>query len=390
MRRSDGTARRWAVVAAVVAVLVAIPVVSSGWPAADQPDRSAEQLRAAALASVDLPFSGTARSVGTLALPAADELDAAGAQADSATVADLLSSATTLRVWWRATDDHRVDVLTATGETDTYRDAGGQWVWEYEDNRATRTETPGSATGPGSGLQLPGAPDLLPATLGRRLLSETEPAELSRIGAERIAGRTALGVRITPGGAAGEVGSVDRVDVWVDADTGLPLAVQVLGRGSDLPAMDTRLLTVDLTAPAADVTTFQPPANARIRTGGVSEVLAEASRRLPLTDLPDTLAGLPRRDDPGTPDTVALYGRGVTVLAVIPLPGGLARDLSRAADLDPTTIRDDLGIRLASGPLGFLLTSTTGGGGSYLVTGTVTVDGLARAAADLPGLRAAS
>ena len=386
MRRTDGTARRWAVVAAVVAVLVSIPLVSSVWPAADQPDRSAAQLRDAALASADLPFSGTAQSVGTLALPAADELDAASAQADSATVADLLSSRTTMRVWWRAADAHRVDVVTTTGETDTYTDAGGQWVWEYEDNRATRTDTPSGD----AGLALPGATDLLPATLGRRLLSEAEPAELSRIGADRIAGRTALGVRVTPGGAAGDVSSVDRVDVWVDAETGLPLAVQVVGRDTELPAIDTRLLSVDLAAPAADVTTFTAPTNARTRTGGVSEVLAEAARRLPLRDLPDTLAGLPRRDDAGAPDTVALYGRGVTVLAVIPLPGGLARDLSRAADLDPTTIRDDLGIRLASGPLGFLLTSASGGGGSYLLTGTVTLDGLAAAAGELPGLRGAA
>lgn len=386
MRRTDGTARRWTVVAAIVAVLVAIPVVSSVWPAADEPDRTAGQLREAALASADLPFSGTAQSVGTLALPAADELDVASAQADSATVADLLSSRTTMRVWWGAADQTRVDVVTTTGETDTYTDAGGQWVWEYEDNRATRTDTPSGETG----LALPGATDLLPATLGRRLLSEADPTELSRIGADRIAGRTALGVRVVPGGATGAVSSIDRVDVWVDADTGLPLAVQVIGRGSDLPAVDTRMLALDLATPAAEVTTFRPPATARVRTGGTSEVLAEAARRLPLTDLPDTLAGLPRRDDGGTPDTVALYGRGMTVLAVVPLPGGLSRDLSRAADLDPTTIRDDLGVRLASGPLGFLLTSDVRGRGSYLVIGTVTVDGLAVAAGELPGLRAAS
>ncbi|TKV56450.1 transcriptional regulator [Nakamurella flava] len=367
--------------AAVLAVLVAIPVVSGVWPATDQADRSAAQLREAALASVDVPFSGAAESVGTLALPAADELDAATAQADSATVADLLSSRTTMRVWWRSGDEHRVDVLTSTGETDTYTDAAGRWVWEYEDNRATRTDSGGS------GLDIPTAPDLLPGTLGRRLLSEADPSELSRTGAARIAGRTGLGISITP---AAEVSSVARVDVWVDADTGLPLGVQVVGRDTDLPALDTRLTAVDLAVPTTDITTFRPPATARVRTGGTSEVLSEAARRLPLIDLPDTLAGLPRRADADTPDTVALYGRGVTALAVVPLPGGLARDLSRAADLDPTTIRDDLGVRLATGPLGYLLTSDVRGRGSYLVTGTVTVDGLAVAAGELPGLRAAS
>ena len=88
--------------------------------------------------------------------------------------------------------------------------------------RATATR---SAPSP---LDLPAPPDLLPSALGRRLLSEATDDELSRIGARRVAGRDALGLRLTP---ADDASSVSRVDVWVDGDSGLPLQVEVFGEG---------------------------------------------------------------------------------------------------------------------------------------------------------------
>ncbi len=78
---------------------------------------------------------------------------------------------------------------------------------------------PGSTSAPSS----PGASrrrsrcplpaDLLPPSLGRRLLSEATDDELTRIGARRVGGRDALGLRLVPAEAASSVG---RVDVWVE------------------------------------------------------------------------------------------------------------------------------------------------------------------------------
>ena len=265
-------------------------------------------------------------------------------------------------------------MITAGGETDVYRDANGTWTWEFEPNRATRADA-----GP---LALPSAPDLLPSTLARRLLSEADPVELSRIGAERLAGRDALGIRVVPADAAS---SIDRVDVWVDAATGLPLGVQLFAKGTDQAALDTRYLDVELETPSASVTTFAPPDGATVRRGDTLRVLRNAAQDLSPVALPDTLAGLPRRALEGAPPTVGLYGRGVTLLAVVPVPGRLGRDLDRAAEQNPGAVRDEIGTRFTAGPLAILLVGGQGRA-AYVLTGTVTTEALAQAAGELPEL----
>ena len=145
-----------------------------------------------------------------------------------------------MRVWWRGPADNRVDVVTPAGETGTHRGPGATWTWEYETATATR-----AAANP---LDLPAPPDLLPSSLGRRLLSEAADDELSRIGARRVAGRDALGLRLVPAAAAS---SVRRVDVWVDTATGLPLQVELVEKGRGRPALDTRFLDLDLAVPSA-------------------------------------------------------------------------------------------------------------------------------------------
>ncbi len=353
---------RWGAVAAATAALVSLPFAVAAWPVSDQ-DRSAAELRNAAVNSADLSFSGYAESAGGLELPVTDQLSS---------VADLFSDRTRMRVWWRGPTDNRVDVVTVGGETDVHTDTTGSWQWSYEDNRAVRAVP--------SPLALPVAPDLLPPTLARRVLSEADPGELSRIGGQRIAGRNALGLRVTPAAAAASVASVD---IWIDASSGLPLQVQLVGKGADRPALDTRFLDVDLSAPSAADAAFVPPRTARVRQGDASDVLGNAGRQLPTIELPATLAGLPRRSVDGAPEALGLYGRGVTLLAVVPLSGRIAGDLRRAAEANPTTVRDDLGSRLTAGPLS-LLVPASAGRTSYLLVGTVTVEALAQAAAELP------
>jgi hypothetical protein len=229
---------------------------------------------------------------------------------------------------------------------------------------------------------LPGPPDLLPNTLGRRLLTETTDEELSRIGARRIAGRTALGLRVTP---AEESGSVARVDIWADADTGLPLQVQVIGKDGGTPAVDTRFLDLAVTTPSPDVVAFRPPVGARIQQAKEADIVREAADRLRPAALPDTLAGLPRRDDDGVPAGIGLYGRGVTFLAVAPLPRRLARAIVNTMAASPDAVDDAAGLRIAAGPVGLMVVRQPGSG-PYLLTGTVTLDALAVAAGELPDL----
>jgi hypothetical protein len=366
-RERYGAGRRWSLVVALVAVLAALPALIGALPASDS-RVSAAELRAAVLGSADVPFSGYAESAGGLALPVTDQLTS---------LADLFSARTTMRVWWRSAANSRVDVVTATGETDVHRDSEGSWTWEYESNRVTRTDA--------AALALPAPPDLLPPTLGRRLLSEATDQELSRIDPIRIAGRDALGLRLVPADAAS---SVARVDLWADRATGLPLKIRVFAKGASAPALDTRFLDLDLTTPAPSVTAFSPPPGATFVRDPQNEVLDEAGRRLRPVALPDTLSGLSRRSLQGAPQAIGLYGRGVTLLAVVPVPPRLAGSLRQAAAASPTAVDDELGVRLAAGPVSIMVVGSPGGS-AYVLTGTVTLDALATAARALPDLRRA-
>src|SRR4051812_24094892 len=227
-----GAALRWSALAVLVAGLLALPAVIGALPASDAGVFAAD-LRAAVLAADDVGFSGYAESAGGLSLPVTDQLPE---------LADLFSDRTQMRVWWHDPTDSRVDVVSAAGESGYHREPTGLWTWEYES--ATATRAVGTAAQP---FALPGPPDLLPNALGRRLVSEATDEELSRIGAKRVAGRSALGLRVTP---ADEASSVHRADIWVDSDSGLPLQVQVVGDGGGTPAVDTRFLDVELTTPA--------------------------------------------------------------------------------------------------------------------------------------------
>jgi outer membrane lipoprotein-sorting protein len=362
-----GAARRWTLVVVLVAVLAALPSVIGALPASDAAV-SAADLRAAVLASDTVGFSGYAESAGGLDLPVTDELTS---------VADLFSDRTTMRVWWRGPADNRVDVVSPGGETGTHRDATGSWTWEYERATATRgLPTP---------LALPEPPDMLPTALGVRLLSEATDEEVSRSGARRIAGRDALGLRLTPAESAS---SVRRVELWVDGDTGLPLQVQLFGEDAGRPALDTRFLDLDLAVPAAETTAFEPPPGAHVRVAEQTDVVLEAGRRIRPVPLPDELAGLPRRQLDGVPPGIGLYGRGVTLLAVAPLPGRLAGGLRRALTQSPDAVIDGSTVRVAVGPVALMLVNS-GDRGPYVLTGTVTADALAEAAGQLPELGAA-
>lgn len=348
----------------LVAVLASLPALIGALPVSDAAV-TAGALRTRTLASETVAFSGYAESAGGLSLPVTEQLTS---------VADLFSDRTTMRVWWRGPTDNRVDVVTPTGETGTHTGTNGSWSWSYEAATATRTEaTP---------LALPGPPDLLPTALGRRLLSEASPGELGRIGARRVAGRDALGLRISPSQAAA---SVRQVDVWVDRATGLPLQVQVFGGTGNGTALDTRFLDLDVRRPAAATTAFVPPPGAAVRVGQEAEIVLEAGRRLQPVPLPDTLAGLPRRRMDGVPSAIGLYGRGITLLTVAPLPDHLADGLYDTLVQSPDAVVDSRGVRVAAGPVGLMLVRESGSG-PYVLTGSVTPGALAAAAARLPGL----
>ena len=157
----------------------------------------------------------------------------------------------------------------------------------------------------------------------------------------------------------------------------------MFGRSADRTALDTRFLDLDLTRPDAATTAFVPPYGATVREGRESEVLLEAGQRVETLPLPAILAGLPRRRLAGVPEGIGLYGRGVTLLAVAPVPERLADGLRNALVQSPAALVDASGVRVAAGPVGLMIVSSQRSG-PYVLTGTVTTGALKAAANQLP------
>lgn len=358
--------RRWALVAVATAALVGVPTVVLHSPAADSPVSAADLLDRVT-GSAGVGWSGYSESVGTLALPQTDRLSQ---------LADLLGSRTRVRAWYASPTAYRVDTQLVAGEDDLIVDADGAWRWSYEQDLATRTAT--------GGARLPEAVDLTPPELGRRLLSEADASEVVRLPARTVAGVDAPGLRVVPSDPRSTVSSVD---VWADTATGVPLAVQVNGVGSDRPVVDTAFLDVDLTPPPPERVQFTPPPSARVELQN-SDALDQLAARVGGRGAPDTLVGLPVRRDLLGATSVGVYGRGVTAVVALPLPravfGGLRTQLITA----PGAETSGESVALSVGPFGIVLVSPADRRPAYLVTGTLTLDTLRQAGAELAAGRA--
>ena len=344
MARRYGAGRRWAAVGALVVALLALPPLIRLLPASDA-DVSAAELRGRALATEALGFSGYAVSAGGWRCRS---------PTSSARSPTCSATARTCGSGGAGRPTTGVDVVTAAGETGTHRgprrhlDLGVRDGDRHPQRRRTRST-------------LPAPPDVLPSSLGRRLLSEAADDELARIGARRVAGRDALGLRLTPA-ARGRLGAprrrLDRC-----ATAGCRCRCRCSRRAPRRTALDTRFLDLDLAVPRRERHRLHAASRApssgrgarprwcsrpgrRIRAGPAAR---RAGRAAP-----------PRLD--GVPPGIGLYGSGVTLLAVAPVPRRLARALHNALSASPDAVVDDLGTRVAAGPLGADARRTAGAG----------------------------
>jgi hypothetical protein len=187
----------------------------------------------------------------------------------------------------------------------------------------------------------------------------------SALPARRVAGRSTAGVRLVPRDP--ERTTVRSVDLWAEPSTGLPLRVEVRAAGASRPALTSVLLDLDLSRPPVGLTDFPRPATASITVGDAPDIAALADRFAPY-ELPDALAGLPRRDRSvlSTGGGVGTYGDGFTALAVVPLPDGLGRELVRRIEPDGDGRTARVATPLVNGQVG-----VSDDDRAYLLVGTV-------------------
>ena len=352
---------RWLVVLASAALLVGLPVAVAHRPGGGPPTRPTAALLAKVQASASVGWSGRAESQGSLQVPSSDSF---------ATLGQLLGEHVELRAWWRGEQTWRVDRIRSTGETDTFRDGGGQVRWIFESERATFS--------PVSTIRLPDAVDVLPPTLGRDLFQGARVEELSAMAGRRVAGVDAIGLRLRPADAAT---TVDHVDLWADPGTGLPLRVDLYGKGAALPVLTTTFTDLTLGEPDPAAVRFTAPAGVSLSYEESTDVAAEANALFDVS-LPSVVAGLEVRDGQ-PPKAVGVYGRGPTTMIVFPLRGTVARPLRDQLTRNGAASRSAAGTLAPVGPINVLLTQFPGRGGGFLLAGTVTPEVLSAAAAQL-------
>jgi hypothetical protein len=304
--------QRWAAVVSGLAVLVAVPSIIAARPVHDN-GTSARTLLNQVRASTGTGYSGLVETHGSLFLPNIP---------NTGGLAGLLSATTRLRAWWSNAEHFRVDQIAADGEHDTAVDGPLTQLWDSTRNRLIRS------TGT-TELRTPRASDLLPPALAERLAPRNLKAVATRTPAVRIAGRAALGLRLTP---TDSDTTVRYVDIDVDTATGLPLRVAVVPRGSTKPAISSDFLELKVAPPAWHDVRFVAPPGALINLEQAPDFVADAERFAPFA-LPDTLAGLQRSQRVGSllqNSGAATYGEGYTLLALVPIPPNTADQVFKA------------------------------------------------------------
>jgi hypothetical protein len=302
---------RWLAVAAGAAILASLPGLIAAWPV-NTPATPIEQLYARMAASASTPYQGFALSTGTAGLPSLPQL--AGA-------IGLLNGETQLRVWYASPGRWRVDQIGVGTETDLYQEPTDQAIWDFGTNQLTTIigDQP---------VRLPRGADLVPADLGRRVISivGSHPTGVSALPARRVAGIAAAGLRITPADPQTTVG---HIDLWADPTTGVTLQVEISGRGASRPILVTRFLDIDFSTPAASVLNPPPGGPSTTYTFTAGSDIAQAFRSLRPGPLPGALGGFARTDDPTTSVGLAAYGSGLTRFLVLPVPRRIYEDAYR-------------------------------------------------------------
>jgi hypothetical protein len=348
-----------------VAVLCCLPVLASALPAS-VPPLTPRQLEARILSAQRLSFSGYAESNATFGLPPLPAFSG---------VTPLLDGVTRIRVWQAAPDRWRVDTLSDAGENDTYQIGDDTFVWDSGEELLTGIYGP-------EVIRLPRAADLVPAALAVRLIDGAGPgAELSLLPPRRVAGQSAAGLAISP---ASPQSTIAQADIWASPGNGLPLLVEVFGRGSAQPALSTQFLQVGPWTPASDVLTPRLGPGTGFTTTSPS-AFTGVLRDLHVEPLPARLAGFPR--EPSPVPQIGVYGSGLAVFAVLTYdPGTGGQLLSDALDAGaaPLTFRDGTGAVAGAPLVNLVLVQPYASPGTYfLLVGLVSQATLEQAAATL-------
>ena len=280
---------RWASAAAVIAVaavLTGTVFANAASPtlAKRTPAQLLALMRGARLPSAMQAVVSETANLGFPSLP-----NIPGLSSSSLSATSLITGTHTLELWYSSPNRLRVAVPVSFGETDLRVKGTQVWQWNSRTQTATRYLPP---------ARLPARPGALPKThradgpaksalagltplqAARRVLALAGPTtKVTVTGTTTVAGRNAYQLSIVPRASGSLIG---QILIAVDAQTYLPLQVQVIARGQSGPAFQIGFTSLSLSRPATSNFAFTPPPGAHVKTVRLGASLpAKPSGRTP-------------------------------------------------------------------------------------------------------------
>lgn len=224
----------------------------------DLPPIAPERLIADSLVAIAsrTPVSGTITTHLDLGLP---QLPAS--LGSSAGAASILLADQTFKVW-RSPDGTRVAQILPFAERDLIATRTDVWAWDSDAFTAWHAEVPPSAQPPA----VPSVGDL-EAIVAKVLAGAVPYATLSLEEPARVADRDAYVLSLEPTDPTTLVGSIR---VAIDAETSLPLRLQIVPKGSVDAAIEAGFTSVDFGSIDPSIFAFTPPEGAIVKELGAA------------------------------------------------------------------------------------------------------------------------
>ncbi|MCY1159541.1 MAG: hypothetical protein MOP51_2566, partial [Citricoccus sp.] len=269
-----GPWKKWTPAVAVSAMIAALAAGGSIAASArtDLPDRTPQDVLEMVAAHELGGFSGRLEAsveLGLPQLPVADVREAGAADTGPvdgrlAELLALLPGTHEARVFADGHDRLRLQLLDGADEKNLIRDDDDLWFYDSAENQAVHATLPRDRARHGETMDQWRRDGALP-TPGRIAERVLDRAEVhSAVSVEEgtsDSGRDAYTLRLDP--RTGQT-LVDSVLVDVDAQTGMPLGVEVRAVGQDEPAVSVAFTEFTPEAPDAGLFDFQPPAGATV------------------------------------------------------------------------------------------------------------------------------
>jgi outer membrane lipoprotein-sorting protein len=245
----------FAALVAAVAIVLAVGWLSVGRaaPAPDLPSVSPTTLIASALHAVanQTPLSGTVKTHVDLGIP-----QLPSTLSDPAGPAGVLLADQTFKVWY-SPDGVRVAQILPFGERDLVANRTDVWFWDaqrftawhYAVDRTVPSQTPPSL-GDLTGL------------VSKVLREDRSYVEATVVQPQVVAGRDAYVLRLTP---ATDDTLLGRIEVAIDAETRMPLRIQVFPRGSSTAVLEAGYTSIGFGPVDASMFTFTPPSDVTVK-----------------------------------------------------------------------------------------------------------------------------